>query len=68
MGHNLKYDMTVLKWHGIDVATPVLDTMLVHTMIEPEMKHGLDFLATQYLDYQPISIKSLLGDPPTNAR
>ncbi len=63
IGHNLKYDMTVLKWQGIEVADPVRDTMLIHTMVEPEMKHGLDFLATQYLGYQPIPIKSLLGDP-----
>jgi DNA polymerase I len=64
IGHNLKYDLTVLKWHGIDVAAPVLDTMLVHTMIEPEMKHGMDFLAGQYLNYEPIPIKRLLGEPP----
>src|SRR5690606_20410547 len=40
------------------------DTMLVHSIIGPDMKHGLDFLAAQYLHYRPISINSLLGDPP----
>jgi DNA polymerase-1 len=64
IGHNLKYDLTVLKWHGIEVEGPTIDTMLLHTLVEPEMKHGMDFLATHYLGYQPIPIKSLLGDPP----
>jgi DNA polymerase-1 len=64
IGHNLKYDMTVLKGHGVDIQGPVFDTMLVHSMIEPDMKHGLDFLAAQLLGYQPISIKTLIGEPP----
>jgi DNA polymerase-1 len=64
IGHNLKYDVTVLKWQGIDVEPPIRDSMLVHSMVEPDLKHGLDFLASRYLGYQPITLKSLLGDPP----
>jgi DNA polymerase I len=63
IGHNLKYDLTVLKWHGISVRGTIIDTMLMHTLAEPEQKHGMDLLAQVYLNYQPIPIKRLLGDP-----
>ncbi|MEO1615511.1 MAG: DNA polymerase I [Planctomycetota bacterium] len=61
IGHNLKYDVTLLKWNGVDVAAPMLDTMLVHTLTEPEIRHGLDSLCELYLNYQPISTESLIG-------
>jgi len=60
-GHNLKYDVTLLKWHGIDVNGELVDTMLAHSMKEPEMKHGLDYLAKLYLGYQPIPTSDLIG-------
>lgn len=60
-GHNLKYDVTLLKWHGIDVRGKFVDTMLAHSMKEPEMKHGLDYLAKLYLGYQPIPTSDLIG-------
>ena len=61
IGHNLKYDITVLKWHGIQVRGPLLDTMLAHSMKEPEMNHGLDYLSKLYLGYQPVPISDLIG-------
>lgn len=61
-GHNLKYDVTLMKWHGIDVRGPLLDTMLAHSMKEPEMTHGLDYLAELYLGYRPIPITQLIGE------
>ena len=61
VGHNLKYDITLLKWHGVDVRGPLYDTMLAHSMKEPEMTHGLDSLATLYLDYRPIPTSDLIG-------
>lgn len=61
VGHNLKYDISLLKWNGVDVAGRLLDTMLAHSMKEPEMSHGLDYLAKLYLGYRPISITSLIG-------
>lgn len=68
VGHNLKYDVTVLKWHGIDVQGTLFDTMLAHSMKEPEMKHGLDYLAKLYLGYQPIPTTDLLGEKGENQR
>ncbi len=62
IGHNLKYDLTVLKWHGIDVYGRLMDTMLAHSMKEPEMNHGLDYLARLYLGYRPIPTSELIGE------
>src|SRR5690606_37211138 len=62
IGHNLKYDISLLKWNGIDVRGPLFDTMLAHTVLEPEMRHGLDYLAKRYLNYTPIPIEALIGE------
>jgi DNA polymerase-1 len=61
VGHNLKYDVTLLKWHGVEVRGKLFDTMLAHSMKEPEMKHGLDYLSKLYLGYEPIPTSDLLG-------
>ena len=59
--HNLKYDVTLLKWRGLEVRGRLVDTMLAHSMKEPEMNHGLDYLAKLYLGYRPIPTSDLLG-------
>ncbi len=61
IGHNLKYDVSLLKWHGIQVEGTLMDTMLAHSMKEPEMNHGLDYLAKLYLGYRPIPTSDLIG-------
>lgn len=61
IGHNIKYDIVVLKKYGIEVQGEVFDTMLAHYLIDPEKRHGMDLLASVYLNYQPISITSLIG-------
>jgi DNA polymerase-1 len=61
VGHNLKYDATLLRWHGIALRGRLMDTMLAHSMKEPEMQHGLDYLAKLYLGYRPIPISDLIG-------
>ncbi len=61
IGHNLKYDLSLLKWHGLTVAGELFDTMLAHSMKEPEMRHGLDYLAKLYLGYSPIPTSDLIG-------
>ena len=62
IGHNLKYDLTLLKWNGIEVNGVIFDTMLAHSMKEPEMRHGLDYLAKLYLGYLPIPTSDLIGE------
>ncbi len=66
IGQNLKYDMIVLKWHGIEVKGSLFDTMIAHYLIEPELRHNMDYLAETYLKYQPISITTLIGKKGKN--
>lgn len=66
VAQNLKYDMLVLKRYGIEVKTPAFDTMLAHYLIEPDQRHNMDFLARHYLQYEPISIESLIGKKGKN--
>lgn len=61
IGQNLKYDIMVLDKYGVKVKGPIFDTMLAHYLIEPDMRHNMDFLAEAYLNYSPISIESLIG-------
>jgi DNA polymerase-1 len=61
IGHNLKYDITLLRWWDVHVRGTLFDTMLAHAQKEPEMKHGLDYLSKIYLGYSPIPITDLIG-------
>ena len=64
IGHNLKFDIGVLLWQGIPVSTPIYDTMLAHSLVEPEQRHKMDYLAESLLGYTPISYDSVFGVKP----
>lgn len=66
IAHNIKYDLEVLHRYGIQVKGPTFDTMIAHYLINPEAKQNMDFLATYYLGYQPISIEALIGKKGKN--
>lgn len=66
IGQNIKYDMLVLKWYGINVRGKLFDTMLAHYLIDPDTRHNMDVLAENYLGYTPISITSLIGPKGKN--
>ncbi len=61
IGQNIKYDLMVLKNYGIELKGKLFDTMLAHYIIEPEQRHGMDYLANVYLNYDPVSIETLIG-------
>lgn len=61
IGQNLKYDILVLKKYGFEVKGPLFDTMLAHYLIDPDSRHNLEVLAQHYLQYTPVSIKTLIG-------
>ena len=61
IGQNLKYDMLVLKWYGIELKGEIFDTMLAHYVIEPDGKRNMDILSAQYLGYEPVHIEELIG-------
>lgn len=61
IAHNIKYDLKVLSRYGISLAAPTFDTMIAHYLINPEARQNMDFLAQHYLNYQAISIETLIG-------
>ena len=62
IGHNLKFDLTVLHWCGLKVGGALFDTMLAHTLVFPDQKHSMDFVAESMLGYSPIPFNSLIDD------
>lgn len=58
---NGKYDIAVLRTHGIEVKNFFFDTMLASYVIDPDQKHGMDSLAEKYLNYTPIPLSDLIG-------
>ncbi|MEM1058960.1 MAG: DNA polymerase I [Verrucomicrobiota bacterium] len=61
-GHNLKYDVAVLRWHGVRTAGRLFDTMIAHALQEPDQRHQMDFLAQSLLGYRPVPISDLIGE------
>ena len=61
IGQNIKYDLLMLKNYGFDLSGSHFDTMLADYAIEPEAKRNMDLLAIKYLNYQPVSIETLIG-------
>lgn len=66
IGQNLKYDMLVLKNYNLEIQGPLADTMLAHYLLEPEQRHGMDRLAMNYLNYEPVAIEELIGKKGKN--
>ena len=61
IGHNLKYDLKVLRNYNIHLQSPFFDTMVAHYLINPDMRHNMDILAETYLNYTPQPITDLIG-------
>jgi DNA polymerase-1 len=61
IGQNLKYDLLILKWYGIELKGKIFDTMLAHYVIEPDGKRSMDMMSTKYLGYEPVPIEELIG-------
>lgn len=60
-GQNIKFDIQVLANYGITVKGELFDTMIAHYLLEPDMRHNMNFLAETYLGYSPVHIESLIG-------
>jgi DNA polymerase-1 len=61
IGQNTKYDLLVLKWYDIEIASKLFDTMLAHYVIEPDGKRSMDILSERFLGYEPVHIEELIG-------
>ncbi len=61
IGQNIKYDIQVLRNYGINVSGELFDTMIAHYLINPELQHGMDYMAETMLHYRTIHIEELIG-------
>ena len=68
VGQNLKYDLEVLRNYNIRLQGSMWDTMIAHYLIQPELRHNMDYMAETYLHYQTIHIDELIGPRGKNQR
>lgn len=68
VAQNIKYDINVMLKYGVEVKGKLFDTMLAHYLLQPDMKHNMDFLAETYLNYRPVSIETLIGKKGKNQK
>jgi DNA polymerase-1 len=68
IGQNLKYDLEVLRNYDIELKGKMWDTMIAHYLIQPELRHNMDYMAEIYLNYQTIHIDELIGAKGKNQR
>ena len=68
IGQNLKYDLEVLRNYEVHLDGPMWDTMIAHYLIQPELRHNMDYMAEVYLNYQTIHIDELIGPKGKNQK
>ena len=68
VGQNIKYDLLALSNYGIKVKGPMFDTMIAHYVMQPELRHNMDYLAEIYLHYRTIPIEDLIGPKGKNQK
>ena len=68
VGQNLKYDLEVLRNYDVKLAGKMWDTMIAHYLIQPELRHNMDYMAEIYLNYQTIHIDELIGPKGKNQK
>ena len=68
IGQNIKYDLEVLRNYDIELKGKLWDTMIAHYLIQPELRHNMDYMAEVYLNYQTIRIDELIGPKGKNQR
>lgn len=61
VGQNIKYDIEVLSHYGVEVRGRMFDTMIAHYLLQPELRHNMDYMAEVYLNYKTIHIEELIG-------
>ncbi|MBQ2210468.1 MAG: DNA polymerase I [Prevotella sp.] len=68
IGQNLKYDLEVLRNYDIELKGQMWDTMIAHYLIQPELRHNMDYMAEVYLHYKTVHIDELIGPRGKNQR
>lgn len=68
VGQNIKYDMIIFERNGLKIRGPLFDTMIAHYVLQPELRHNMDYLAEIYLKYRTIHIEELIGEKGKNQK
>lgn len=66
IGQNIKYDALIMKWYDIEIKCKYFDTMIAHYLVEPDLRHKLDYLSESILDYKMVPITDLIGKAGKN--
>lgn len=66
IGQNIKFDLLMLKMYDIQLGGPLFDTMIAHYLLQPELRHGMDYLAEIYLGYKTIHYDEMIGGKGKN--
>jgi len=66
IGQNMKFDLLMLRQYGIELQGKLFDTMIAHYLVQPELRHGMDYLAEIYLNYRTIHFEDLVGSKGKN--
>jgi DNA polymerase-1 len=66
IGQNIKFDMLMLFMYGIELKGKLFDTMIAHYLLQPELRHGMDYLAEIYLNYRTIHFDEVVGEKGKN--
>ena len=61
IGQNIKYDLLMMKWYGVQLKGTYFDTMIAHYLLEPDLRHKLDFISEALLNYKMVPIEKLIG-------
>ena len=68
IGQNMKFDLLMLAQYGIELRGKMFDTMIAHYLIQPELRHGMDYLAEIYLKYRTIHYDDVVGGKGKNQK
>ncbi len=68
IGQNIKFDILAVRKYNIQVKGKLFDTMIAHYLLNPELRHGMDYLAETYLKYKPVPIEELIGPKGKNQK
>ena len=66
IAHNLKFDYKILKLYDVEIKGNLFDTMIAHYLLNPDGRHGMDYLSEIYLNYKPVSIETIIGKKGKN--
>lgn len=66
IGQNIKFDLLMLAMYGVNLRGKLFDTMIAHYLIQPELRHGMDYLAEIYLHYRTIHYEDVVGSKGKN--